>query len=421
VRPAPPPILGFAFYVLATGCVALGIAQLATFIEKARVAEVAPLPWWSLLVGEAMVLTGLVIAWRAAKGTSRRLLAVAAALWATLFVLQMQSERVAGYMVGRTPGALFMTTTASSVGRAIVLLLVAVVVHRSGRAFATRTWTATAGALLVFADAWVAAWPLVTRSGIRTSIGVVTYASPSMVAGGVGALLVAGGLYAAGRAVLGGASVVAPEAEGLRGALPLFVEGIIAVAALALAHAACVAAASHVGLSAYDVSETTTIGGELLAWVVLAIALRRMGPQTSQAFRLLLAVCGALVLEIALRYALWSRGVVSGVGSAPIADAASLVAGLRILLSIRALHFAVVGLAGLPERPAGARTALRGRARVATNLLGASLVASLFAPGTSEVWFLFLEGLAVVSGAIALYAAIAASREAQRIEIQPIR
>ena len=66
----PPPILGFAFYLLGTGCIALGLAELGTFAGNVHAIALAPLPAWSSVIGQAMLLLGLAIAWRASFGHS---------------------------------------------------------------------------------------------------------------------------------------------------------------------------------------------------------------------------------------------------------------------------------------------------------------------------------------------------------------
>jgi len=404
VRPAP--ILGFAFYVLGTGCVALGVAQLGIFAENIHAVTVAPLPSWAFVIGQAMVLVGLVIAWRATKGTVRRLLGVAATLWLTLFVVEMQQGRFADYLVAHAPRALFAGTTASLVGRAIVLLVVAVAAYGSGRAVASLTWATTLGATLVFADAWAGAWPIVTRASFGHTAARLLYATPTMVAAGAGLLLAGGGLYATGRAILRGVTM-GDRMAARDGGLPLFTDGTTAVAGLALAHAASVAVAPHLGLSMHDVSDTTTLGGELVAWTVVVVALRRMRPLTKQALGFALAVLVAHGLEALLRYVVWSRGLFSPSRGATLASGLlPFVAGIRVLLAIRALRAAATST----------------RLRLGANLLGGSLVASFFAPDLAGPGIpLFVQAIALLLGALALYVMIAAARDTRRIEIQPTR
>ena len=432
----PPPILGFAFYLLGTGCVAMGIAELVVFAQNAlavRLAWLASLPGSASVIGQAMVLVGLAIAWRSTRGAQRRLAGVSATLALTLFVLELQRGPIVEYFVAHAPRAVLASTSAGLVGRAIVLLVVALVVHRSGRAFASRTWATTLGATLVFADAFVGAWLIVTDK-LGEHAGRLLYAAPSMVAGSLGLVLAGGGLYAAGATILRGITVdeylrahrgaksaedeAAPTAASgerrlllLRG-LPLFVEGLIALAGLALVHAASVAVAARLGLSAHDVSDTVTLGGELVAWTVVSVAAYRMRSLLTRSF-LVSAVLAAIALDVTLRYVAWSRGVFSGVAGPSLpAQLLPFVAAARALLTIAALHAIASALDGLSvlQRP------LKRRLRLASSFVGASLVVSLLASLASVAPDPFLVPAAVLA-AVALYVAIGAAGEARRIEI----
>ena len=279
----PPQILGFALYLIGTGCLALGVSQLARFAENLHAIPFSPLSVWSFVIGEAMVLLGLAIAWRATKGHQRRLLGVAATLWLTLFVVEMQRERYVLYLLAHAPGALGGSLAASIVGRAIVLLVVALVVHASGRAFASRTWATTLGALLVVADAWAGAWPVLTHVRLENLAAGLFQTTPSMAFGGIGLLLIAGGLFTAGRDVLG--AVTIDPTPALRAGLPLFADAAVAIAGLAVTHAVALAVSSKLGGSMHDSDDTSTLGGEIVAWTLMMVAIHRMKPLTARARR----------------------------------------------------------------------------------------------------------------------------------------
>lgn len=412
----PPPILGFAFYLVGTGLVALGLSRLALFAETLHVKGLAPASWWGSVIGQAMVLLGLVVAWRATRGTSaahRRMLGAAAALWLTLLVVDFQRLRLQDYLLAHAPRAMMAPHAGPLVGRAIVLVVIALVVHASGRAFAPapRTWATTLGAVLVVADAWAETWPIVTSMHLGVDSARLVYAAPSVLVGGVGLMVAGAGLWAAGRSLLR-RTVDAANAEPLAPRShphSLLADGVVAVAGLALAHAVSVVLAPWVGLSARDVSDTATLGGELLAWTLVVVALRRMRPLTRASLGFAGAVLGALVLEAVLRYVLWSGGVFAPSSASRLAaSVVPFVAGLRVLVTIRALR-AAASVLGTPLR-------------LGANLLGASLVASFFAPDLAGPGVpLFVRGCAVLFGGLSLAAMIAATRATQPIENPPAR
>jgi hypothetical protein len=410
----PPPILGFAFYLLGTGCVALGLAALGIFAGNVHAIDAAPLPAWAFLIGQGMVLLGLAVAWRASRGASRRMLGVAATLWLTLLVVDVQQGRFTAYVAALASSRIpFASTTSSLVGRAIVLLVVAVAAHATGRAFASRTsrtWMTTLGATLVFADAWAGAWPVVTRASFGHSALRLVYTTPTMIGGGAGWFLAGGGLYLVGRATLrGGERAPATSSVASISYVRLYVEATIAVAGLAFVHAVSVAISTHVGLSTHDVSDTSTLGGEIVAWAAMVVALRGMRPFTRSALGFALAVLGVLGLEALLRYVVWSRGALSPSSAAMYAVTfLQVVGGVGVLLALRALRGAAAAVrAWAAEDGAAFESA---RLVLAANLVGVSLVASFFAPdlGTGTA-FVAVEAIAVVSAATALALASGAS------------
>ncbi|MDB5213219.1 MAG: hypothetical protein JWO86_1146 [Myxococcaceae bacterium] len=423
----PPQILGFAFYVLGTGCVALAVAQLATFAENLHAIPFSPVSIWSFVVGEAMVLLGLAIGWRATKGYQRRLLGVAATLWLTLFVLEMQRERTVTYLLAHAPSALGGSIAASFVGRAIVLCVVALVVHASGRAFAARTWATTLGATLVFADAWAGAWPVVTRVSFTGGTARLFHTTPSMLFAGIGLLVMSGGLYAAGRTILSGITTdeyrrahprrVDPSGDPAKDAspppdlgagLPLFADAAVAIAGLAIAHAVSLAASSKLGISMHDIDDTSTLGGELFAWTLMVVALRRMKPLTARAATLALLAAGALVAVTALRYVLWSNGLFAPAGQGSLARAILPVAEVARWVLVIVTLFAVT-------KPLAPYVRSSRFARVLAFSVPVSLLAvygrSAVGAGPVEIAF------AVLLGAFALYAAIGMAREVRRAEV----
>jgi len=429
----PPPILGFAFYLLGTGCIALGLAELGTFAGNVHAIALAPLPAWSSVIGQAMLLLGLAIAWRATRGTSRRLLGVAATLWLTLFVVELQQGRFTAYLAAHASSRmLFASTTASLVGRALVLLVVAVVAHATGRSFASRTWTTTLGATLVFADAWAGAWPVVTRASFGHSAARLVYATPTMISAGAGFLLAGGGLYATGRAMLARAADGPERAPSAFAPPVLTVEAMTAIAGLAFAHALSVAMSTHLSLSTLDVSDTATLGGEIAAWIAVCVSLRRMepdsptssSPRTRGALGFAFAVLASLGLEALLRYIVWSRGLLSPSSVASLASTLlPFTSGIRVLLTLRALRGAATTLrswAIAHDVEEARAAALVTRLRLAADLVGASLAASFFAPDVSGSGIQFtVQAVAVLSGAVALAVMIVGAGAARRIEIAP--
>jgi hypothetical protein len=401
----PPPILGFALYLIGTGCLALGVSQLARFAENLHAIPFSPLSIWSFVIGEAMVLLGLAIAWRATKGHQRRLLGVAATLWLTLFVVEMQRERYVHYLLAHAPGALGGSLAASFVGRAIVLLVVALVVQASGRAFASRTWATTLGALLVVADAWAGAWPVLTHVRLTDGTAGLFHTTPSMACAGIGLLLMAAGLYAAGRNVLD--AVTVSPTPGLRAGLPLFADAAAAIAGLAVAHAVALALSSKLGGSMHDSDDTSTLGGELVAWTLMVVALRRMKPLTARAEALALAAACAFVAVTTLRYVLWSNGLFG-------ADVhGSLPTTIRPMAEVARWALVIMTLFAA-AKPLAAHVHSSLFVAVLASSAATSMVASY---GSSEGAGLVVIGLAALLGAIALHAAIGMAAEVRRIEI----
>jgi hypothetical protein len=407
-RERPPEILGFALYVLGTGCAALGLSQLGTFAKIHGHASLARLPWWASTVGQLMVLVGLAIAWRTTRTRQRRVLVVSAALWLTLLVVDYQARLYAAPLLGR----------------AIVLGLVAMFVHSVGRGFAASTWATTVGAVLVAADAWARTWPVVLHLGKVSDRVMLAFAPPSMVASAIGFVVAGAGLYASGRSVLRGITVDeyvrahpkkggeddadASVVPGLRAGAPLLAESAIGVAALAFVRAAAVASAHTLAMSPRDVSETTTLGGELVALTLLVVALRRMRPLAARPRLLAHAALALLLVELGLVILSWMSGSYRSVY-----DVSTFVAVAPPLLAAGCLY--TCSSVGVLARAAG-------RLRLSGAALAASAVASFLAAHTADPDGRFaLEMLAIVSGAIAVYATITVARDVRRVELDLAR
>jgi hypothetical protein len=417
----PPQLLGFAMYVLGTGCVVMGVAQLGVFALLHT--SLPSLPPATSMVGEVMVLAGLVIAWRSARGGRRRLLVSAVALWLTLLVLDFQAPKL----------QLHLAVTAPVLGRAIVVGLVAILAHSIGRRFAATTWATTVGAVLLAADAWARTWPTVINLGNVSTRIMASFAPPSMMIGALGFFAAGGGLFAVGRSVLRGITVeeylrahprrdddlddeqIARREEwlpGIRNGLPLFGDATVSVAALAFALAAAVASASPLRFYTRDVGEAATIGGELVALVLLILALRRMRPFTTRALLFASAALVALVIQIGLVVASAMTG-----GHRGVYDVVTFVALAPPLLAAACLHASSTAVVSRGTS-VDALSNVRRYLRIASFVLAGAAAASFLAAHTADPGARrSLELAAVLVAAFAVYATIRVAREARRIEV----
>ncbi|MDB4935064.1 MAG: hypothetical protein JWP87_2036 [Labilithrix sp.] len=426
----PPQLLGFAMYVLGTGCVSMGIAQLGQFVAAHSAFPSLPA---AAVVGEMMALAGLAIAWRTTTSGFRRVLLAGAALWLTLLIIDYQSGQLHRYLTMNASAARLAPFAAPLAGRAIVLGLVAIFVHRSGRRFAAMTWPTTVGAVLVAADAWARTWPIIVNLGVLRRSALVGFAPPSMMLGVIGFLAMGGGLFAAGRSVLRGITVeeylraqpkrgdeltkeeIARRDEGIPGTrrgLPLFAEATVSVAVLAFGLAAAVASASSSRFYSRDVSESATAGGEIVTLVLLVVALRRMRPFTARALLFASAALAGVVVQVGLVVATATTG-----GHRGVYDVVTFVAVAPPLFAAACLHASSTAVVSRGTS-LDALSNLRRHLRVASYELAGAAAATFLAAHTADPGARsFLEIAAVVVAAFAVYTTIRAAREARRIEV----
>lgn len=426
----PPQIFGFALYVMGTGALLMGLAQIVAFARghhvgwNLGVAVRAAIP-----VGELMVALGLAIAWRTTKGSGRRLLAVAGVLWVTLFLLELRRTQVRSLLVETLPRAANASYVATWAGWAIALGLVAVVVFRGGRAFAARTWAPLLGATLVTAHAFEQAWPILVPLRGAFYRGPIVPAPGLVVLGGVGLVVFAGGLYAAGRSILRGVTVDEyvraaskkrdrSDDDGadvwtpalLRG-LPLLVDASVATSGLAVALALAVVSASYLQLTAHRLVDTAVIGGQIVASALLVVAVRRVGRLGARPIACAYGALASLVACLALLAAAWTQ---------PSDTAYMLlhyVNGLPPLLVAGTLWTTSTALGTFTASAEPVR-ALRSRLRAAAVSLAASGAALFLAthtadPGARSAF----EIIAALGGGLALASTLAAAGDGRRVEV----
>lgn len=449
VEPAlerPPQIFGFALYVMGTGLLVMGMVQLLVFAMlhgATQVPYLGVVGRWGMPVGQLMTALGLAIAWRTTKGTGRRLLAVAGALWATLFVLDFERVQVRSFMIAKHPSAAGLPYVATWSGWAIALGIVAVLVFRGGRAFAARTWATALGAALVTAHAFEQAWPILTPLARPILWSTPSLVPGLLVLGALGLLVFAGGLYASGRNILRAVTVdeyiragsgkttqktkkkAATEAGAedderslssaalLRG-LPLFVDASVALSGLATALALAVAFASVLHLSARDLVDTAVAGGQLVASALLVLAVRRLRLGGSAALRvvagLLVSHVACLALLACARSLGWSWAYVL-LRVASVVPA--LLAGGALWTTAKALDSS--GPAAAEAEPL---RVLRSRLRAAAVSLAASGAGASLAAYTADPGGRYALGvIGVIGGGIALASALGGAAEARRIEV----
>jgi hypothetical protein len=428
----PPQLFGFALYVLGTGALLMGLAQLVLFAMFHHLGwDVGIAVRFGMPVGELMTGLGLVVAWRTASGSNRRLLAASGALWATLLVLELQSAQVRSLLVERLPRASNGAYVASWTGWAIALGLVAVVVSRAGRAFAGRTWATLLGVSLVTAHAFEQAWPIAVPPQLawRTP----TLVPGLMALGGLGLVVFAGGLFASGRSILSGTTIdedvrAGPKArrsddDGAEGGdewppaaregLSLFLDAAVAASGLAFALSAATLFAGALRVSASDLADTSVAGGQLLVGALVVLALRRLGPRAARATSVAYGALGCLVARVALVALASSRGSSAAHALALYADGAAplLVAG-----TLWAAASALGASASAAHLEAA--QALRARLRAAAAALAASGVASFHLP--HGIPFGLREALpvaALLGGALAFVASVRAARAGRRLVV----
>lgn len=438
----PPQIFGFALYLMGTGLLVMGVAQLLMFAMLHGTSQVPFLGLvvrWGMPVGQLMTALGLAIAWRTTKGAGRRLLAVAGALWATLFVLDFERVQVRSFMIAKHPSAAGLPYVATWAGWAIALSIVAVLVFRGARAFAARTWATVLGVALVTAHAFEQAWPILTPLSRPIPWSTSSMVPGLLALGALGLVVFAGGLLASGRNILRSVTVDEyvragsnrkssndkksaasagdddrsdPSSAALLRGLPLFVDASVALSGLATALALAVGFASVLHLSARDLVDTAAAGGQLVASALLVLATRRLQRVGAAPLRCAVALLASLVVCLALLASArslgwsWAHELLRFVNVVP-----SLLAGLTLWTTAKALHTFTIAEV---EPLRGLRSRLRA---AAVSLVAAGAGASL-AANTADLGGRYALGvLAVTGGVMALASTLGAAAEARRIEV----
>lgn len=434
----PPPIFGFGLYVMGTGALIMGLLQVCLFglFHHLTWTFLGVAIRWGMPVGQLMVALGLGITWRTSKGASRRLLSVAGALWATLFVLDFERAQVRAMLMEKLPRAWNATYVAMWAGWTLALALVAVVVFRGGRAFASRTWPTLLGVTLMTAHAFEQAWPMVVP--LRESFFVASSAGATglVILGALGLVAFAGGLYAAGRTILRGVTVEEYARSGAGAArrkdeedreseegedtparamergLPLFVDASVALTGIATALAAAITFSGFLAIPARDLADTSVMGGVLVSAALLALALRRMRPAASRAFLLatlaLLAqsACAALLAAAWMQPSPFAYDVLRDVHVVP-------------LLLVAAAWWSAAGAvkATWKARPSAPSKPLAARLRGAAIALAACAAAVFLAGRTADPGGRgALQVVGVIAGVLAFASTLGAARETHRVE-----
>lgn len=427
----PPKLFGFALYLIGTGCAAMGVAQLGVLLTVHGLFGTVYgfVTRWGMAIGEVMVFVGLAIAWRTTRPPRRRFVAVATTLWATMSVIDFDQERVRRALVLESIRGMLAPTAATFAGWAIALGLLAIVVHAGGRAFAARTWATTLGACLVIADAWEQALPVVVPMRSRYGSDATSYVSV-IALDVIGLLLVAGGLFAAGRSILRGVTIGEylraksprlrpdhdddagdPSREVLRRALPLLADAGVAIAGLAAALATVIALARSLRTTPRALTESAVAGGQLVAIVLLALAVHRLGSVGQRAARFVYGALGSLVLVVVLIVVARTRP------GTELGDVVPFLGVAPPVLAAGALYASSTAL-GACDVGSAAMSSLRERLRSMAVLLGLSAVGAFLATQLAETDTrrIFDVASALVS-ALALYFAIRAANDARRIEV----
>lgn len=414
----PPPLLGFAFYLLGTGCALLGLSQVLRFSMLHGVPVPSLLIRWGLPIGELMGLLGLVIAWRVTRTRHRRLIAVGATLWIVLFVLGIQRAQLRRTLAHSLASLPLATEVAPWVGWATVLGLIAFVAHVAGRTFAVRTWATTLGAALVASHAVEVAWLVLmpARHG-RTTM----FAIPSMEIGGAGLLLFGGGLFASGRSILRGtegarALPTGPRGRGaeawtpaLRRGLPLLADTSVTVAGVTFALCVAVVAAHLLRSSPRDAAQLAGVGGTAVGACLLALGLYLLKVRDARPARFAMSALASVPVYLLGLYATWTTG---GTFAIRLPDTLFALPGL---LCASALYASATSLVAFDAGEVLA--AFRARLRVAAALVASAVLALALGTYIDDAeGSLVASVVAALLAAFAFHTTIAGAGEVRRIE-----
>ena len=427
----PPKLFGFALYLIGTGCAGMGVAQLGVLltIHGLLGSSYGFVTRWGMAIGELMVFVGLAIAWRTTRPPRRRFVAVATTLWAAMSVIDFDQERVRRALVLESLRGVLAPTAATFAGWAIALGLLAIVVHAGGRAFAARTWATTLGACLVIADAWEQALPVVVPMRSRYGSDTTSYASV-IALDVIGLGLVAGGLFAAGRSILRGVTIGEyvraksrrprddddvdagdPWRAALRRGLPLLADAGVAIAGLATALATVIALARSLRTTPRALTESAVAGGQLVAMVLLALALHRLGGFGQRAARFAYGALGSLVLVVLLIVVARTRP------GTELGDVVPFLGVAPPVLAAGALYASSTAL-GAYEAGGATMSSLRAHLRAMGVLLGLSAVGAFLATQLAETELRQVFDIAsALAAALALTFAIRGANDARRIEV----
>lgn len=429
----PPQLFGFALYLAGVGSLLMGVglAVVLALMHGKGPFSMVVVSRWSIPLGQLMVLLGLAVSWRVLRTSHRRLLAVAATLWVTMFVAEMQRAQIREYLSANAPGALSGTFAATLTAWAIVMGLLAVVVHDGGRAFAARTWATTLGACLLAAHAFEHAWPVVVPHNIRAPGESLPFIPPQIGLGAAGFLVMGGALLAAGRTILQGVTVAEyVRARGTRASadgggdessdgrtqalvrgLPLLADAMVALFGMALA-ASVAAALSHTSSrNIRALLEAGTVGGDLAALVLLALALHRLRPLGERPARIAHAAVAMLLSFVAVLAAGWALPWKGGYDLAPaLSFAPPVVAAV-------ALYSAAITLATFASYRDLVRV-VELELRIFALLLGVVTASRMIAWNTADPGArVVFDIAAVVASAVAFYVATRAANDVRRVEV----
>lgn len=405
----PPQLLGFALYVFGAGLAIVGVAQAVLFQawvgEVAAITQVFPV---AILVGQIAAAIGLAIAWKSTKPPYRRVIAVATALWLTTTFAEQRNAQLTSLVRGayRVPEAGIWF------GWATTVVLLAFVVHRGGRAFASRTWAATFGAVALVARACHQAWLSFAPQASDASLDMLHARSVVFAVSAIAFAFAGAGFVAAGRMILRGITVaeylagrsasradrdVDADADAsptsISASVPLLADASVSIAGMNLLSCGGALLSLAMLRTAVLHEVPSSAGGDALAFSLLVVALRRLGPASARAA---LAAGGAvltLLLAAALAY--------FHVGTSTLAV---VVQAAPWFFVAYALHAVPVPLA------------MRSRLRAAA----AALAVAQSAVALGRLWHELSSPCEVgggIAAAYAFYATIRAASEARRIEI----
>lgn len=338
----PPQLLALSLHFAGTGCTIMGVAFLAVAgLMLGLPLSVLTATGPAMFVGQAMMLFGLFLGGRPTAGTRIYWLSrIATTLWGTAFALDLARAQVRVWLTSHLPSARDASQAASWIIWFVALALFAWMIHKQLRSFAARMWALALGVCLVGAQAWLSGWTTAVHPGSALRTASLTFRPVIFLPGGLGLLLAGIGLFVLGRMVQAtlepdakGAAKApvkttakgrrkirdedraklaeSPVAQSFASSLSLVGEAVAAVSGVAAFLALLLVFATVLGHSPKDADDVATVGGEIVSFVVLLVAMRRVSPYAPSAWIFVLA---GLVLELAvavLIYFGWTKGMFS--------------------------------------------------------------------------------------------------------------